>query len=166
MNAEHSKFDINNYIPGSIGRVTELHSIYYSKHWGFNLAFESEVARELSEFLERFQSSRDLFRIALSGDTIIGSIAIDGQKKETEGARLRWFITSEEFQGEGLGKTLVDEAVRFSRDAGHSSIFLWTFSGLEAARKLYERAGFILTEEYEDSEWGNSIVHQKFVLQL
>jgi hypothetical protein len=37
------------YIPGSIGRIVERHSRYYSKLVGFGLPFESKVARELSD---------------------------------------------------------------------------------------------------------------------
>jgi GNAT superfamily N-acetyltransferase len=163
---DSDKFRLSSYIPGSIGRITELHSSYYSRHWGFTLAFEAEVAQELSEFLLRFNKNRDLFKIAAVNDIIVGSIAIDGIKGDTDGARLRWFITEENYQGVGLGKALVEEALRFSKDAGHRKVYLWTFRGLEPARKLYERAEFRLADEYEDTEWGTSIVHQKFVLEL
>ena len=113
-----NNFQIVNYFPGSIGRITQLHALYYSRHWNFNLKFEAWVGRELSEFLLRFDSSRDFFKVAVSGEIIIGSIAIDGQEYETEGARLRWFITDEEFQGIGVGKALLSESLSFSRVAG------------------------------------------------
>lgn len=32
------------YIPGSIGRIAELHGTYYHDHWGFGLYFEAMVA--------------------------------------------------------------------------------------------------------------------------
>jgi hypothetical protein len=40
---------VKGYIPGSIGRVAELHGTYYHKHWGFSLFFEAKVATELSD---------------------------------------------------------------------------------------------------------------------
>jgi hypothetical protein len=49
------------YMPGSLGRVAELHGTYYHKHWGFGLFFEAKVATELSEFLIRYDESREVF---------------------------------------------------------------------------------------------------------
>jgi hypothetical protein len=41
---------VKDYIPGSIGRVAELHGIYYSEHWRFGLSFEGlGAARHLYE---------------------------------------------------------------------------------------------------------------------
>lgn len=40
---------VKGYLPGSIGRVAELHGTYYHKHWGFSLFFEAKVATELSD---------------------------------------------------------------------------------------------------------------------
>lgn len=46
------------YRPGAIGRVVELHGRYYSKYWNFGLFFETKVARELSEFMDRYDDGR------------------------------------------------------------------------------------------------------------
>jgi hypothetical protein len=37
----------------------------------------------------------------------------------------------------GIGKRLVDECVRFARQAGYRKITLWTQSSLRAARSIY-----------------------------
>jgi hypothetical protein len=47
------------YVPGSIGRISELHGTYYHEHWGFGVYFEAKVATELSEFLRRYDGNRD-----------------------------------------------------------------------------------------------------------
>jgi len=52
---------VKGYIPGSIGRVAELHGTYYHEHWDFSLFFEAKVATELSEFLGRYDEKRDAF---------------------------------------------------------------------------------------------------------
>ena len=31
---------LSGYIPGAIGRISELHGKYYHEHWGFDLFFE------------------------------------------------------------------------------------------------------------------------------
>jgi GNAT superfamily N-acetyltransferase len=152
------------YTPGTIGRITEAHAVYYHKYWGFDASFETQVARELSEFVSGFQIDCDGLWVALSDGLFTGSIAIDGKRADTEGARLRWFIVVPARQGSGIGRALMQEAVAFSRRKGHPSIFLWTFEGLTRARRLYEEIGFRLVQAHAVRRWGQPITEQKFVL--
>jgi GNAT superfamily N-acetyltransferase len=161
-----SNVELSGYIPGAIGRIAELHGTYYYKHWGFDLFFESKVAIELSEFLRRFNEARDGFWIACVGEKIVGAIAIDGANHDSKGAHLRWFIVAPENQGHGIGKTLLEEAMKFCRRKKFSRVYLWTFSGLDPARHLYERFGFKLCEEREGSQWGRTVTEQRFELVL
>jgi GNAT superfamily N-acetyltransferase len=154
------------YRPGAIGKITELHGVYYYEHWRFDVSFEAQVARELSDFLKDFRDGRDFFRTARAGDRFAGSIAIDGKEAGSTGARLRWFIVAPEFQGLGIGRRLIREAVGYCRDAGYGRIFLWTFRGLDVARALYETEGFRLAEEHDVRQWGNSITEQMYDLGL
>jgi len=157
---------LSGYIPGAIGRIAELHGTYYSKHWGFDLFFESKVAMELSEFLRRFNEARDGFWVASVEEKIVGSIAIDGLHRDSQGAHLRWFVVAPENQGQGIGKMLLEEAVEFCRKTRFSKVYLWTFSGLDPARHLYEKFGFRLCEEHEGKQWGRTVTEQKFELIL
>lgn len=157
---------IAGYVPGAIGRVAELHALYYSAHWGFGLFFEAKVAAGLSEFLQRLDPARDGFWTVCESGRVLGSIAIDGAQAATEGAHLRWFILADELHGQGLGKRLLGEAVDFCRKAGHPRIFLWTFQGLDPARRLYESFGFCLAEERHGQQWGTPVLEQRFVLEL
>jgi hypothetical protein len=58
---------VRGYVPGSIGRVAELHGTYYHQHWSFSLFFEARVATGLAEFLGRYNQQRDGFWIAVAG---------------------------------------------------------------------------------------------------
>ncbi|MBN1932966.1 MAG: GNAT family N-acetyltransferase [Desulfobacterales bacterium] len=157
---------ISEYIPGSIGKITELHAAYYSNHWNFGLFFERKVATELSEFLGRFNANRDGFWIANFAGNIIGSITIDGICSETKGAHLRWFIVSQEHQGLGTGKLLLKKGIEFSKKCDFKRIYLWTFSGLNVARHLYEKYGFKLCKEQINNQWGVTVKEQMFELIL
>jgi GNAT superfamily N-acetyltransferase len=154
------------YYPGAIGKIVELHATYYHDHWGFDISFETQVARELGEFLSRFDARTDGFWTAFLQGRFAGSVAIDGQLGSSAGARLRWLIVDPEFQAHGVGSSLVNRAVEFCREAGHTQVFLWTFKGLDCARRLYEREGFALTEEHEVDQWGQNIREQKFELAI
>jgi len=150
------------YIPGSLGRVAELHGTYYHDHWGFVLFFEARVANELSDFLRRYEEARDGFWTVSAGGRIEGSITIDGIHAQSEGAHLRWFITSEALQGKGAGNLLIKTAMNFCRDKGYKKAYLWTFKGLGAARHLYEKNGFRLVEEHIGRQWGTVVKEQRF----
>lgn len=154
------------YIPGSIGRVAELHGVYYHDHWKFGLFFEAKVAVELSEFLKRYDESRDGFWTVSVNDRVEGSITIDGIHGESDGAHLRWFIMSEALRGKGAGSQLINAAVSFCREQGYKKIYLWTFEGLGAARHLYEKGGFRLVAEHKGTRWGAEVNEQRFECPL
>jgi GNAT superfamily N-acetyltransferase len=161
-----SDVKLSGYIPEAIGRIAELHGRYYHEHWGFDLFFESKVAIELSEFLCRFNQARDGFWIASAEGKIVGSIAIDGIHFDDKGGHLRWFIVTQENQGQGIGKLLIKEAIEFCRRAEFNRVYLWTFAGLDAARHLYENFGFKLSEQHEGNQWGKTVTEQMFELIL
>jgi GNAT superfamily N-acetyltransferase len=98
------------YLPGCIGRIVELHARYYRESTGFGLPFESKVARELAAFCDAFDGERDGLWLALRDGHIEGSIAIDGSRAGQDGAHLRWFITSDQLRGTGVGTALLTAA--------------------------------------------------------
>ena len=161
-----SEIKITGYVPGAIGRVSELHALYYNKYWGFGQFFEAKVATELSEFLSRFDSNRDGFWIACLEGHVEGSITIDGIKADTDSAHLRWFILSDTVRGRGIGNQLMKEAIRFCKEKRYRRVYLWTFEGLQAARHLYEKFGFRLIEQHEGEQWGRRVIEQKFMLEM
>ncbi len=154
------------YLPGAIGRIVELHGTYYATHWGFGAFFEARMARELAEFVNRFNPLRDGLWTAVVAGRIEGSIAIDGSRSDDGEAHLRWFILDAGRRGQGTGRSLLDEAVGFCRRSGHRRVTLWTFAGLDAARRLYELAGFRLAEERRGAQWGIEVTEQQFELRL
>ena len=154
---------LTGYFPGALGLLTELHARYYAGHWGFDLRFETQVGRELSEFMARFQEGRDGFWAGFSRDRFAGGVAVDGLGHPDLGARLRWFIVEPRFQGLGFGGLLLATAMDFCRKAGHRRVHLWTFQGLDGARALYEGHGFSLREEHAAAPWGPEILEQLFV---
>jgi len=135
------------YRPGCIHRILELHEDYYRREAGFGQPFELKIAKDLSEFMARFNEESDLLLLGLVDGTLEGSLVIDGAKAEQHGAHLRWFIVSDAVRGKGLGKMLMDRAMAFIKMRGYTSTYLWTFDELAAARHLYTRYGFRLARQ-------------------
>jgi GNAT superfamily N-acetyltransferase len=151
------------YVPGSIGRITELHGVYYHAHWGFGLYFEAKVATELSSFLQRYDQDRDGIWTATVNGRVEGAIVIDGIDSDSEGAHLRWFIVSDVLKRKGIGRQLVQRAVDFCDNKGYKSLYLWTFKGLTAAGHLYEAFDFSLIKEQQGIQWGTEVTEQYYI---
>jgi RimJ/RimL family protein N-acetyltransferase len=47
-----------------------------------------------------------------------------------------------------------------------SRTYLWHIEGLDAARHVYEKAGFRLEEQRKGSRWGKEVNEQRFALEL
>jgi len=150
------------YRPGLIGRVAQMHADYYSRHSGFGAVFERRVASETAEFVGRLDQPCNQIWVAMLDERIVGSIAIDGQDLGNNQAHLRWFILDDGCRGSGVGRQLLRAAVEFCDQHGFDAIQLWTFKGLDAARRLYEAAGFELTMEEQGSQWGSVVTEQQF----
>ena len=73
------RVELTGYVPGALGRITELHGTYYAEHWDLGLYFEAKVASEMAEFLSRFDPARDGAWFAWVDGSIAGGIFIDGR---------------------------------------------------------------------------------------
>lgn len=153
---------ISGYIPGVIGRIAELHALYYSEYWNFGKFFEIKVTTELSRFINNLNEEKDqIFSFAIDG-RIEGSISIDGSSENENIAHLRWFIISDELRGKGAGNELMLQAMKFCEKNGYDGSYLWTFKGLDSARHLYEKYGFSLSDEKTGEQWGTIVTEQRF----
>lgn len=150
--------------PGALGRIVEMHARYYAGIAGFGSYFESKVASELAGFAARLGNPRNaIWLVVGERDTVLGSIAIDGEDLGHPLAHLRWFIIDDSARGLGMGHLLLQRALEFVETNGFSETHLWTFRGLDAARHLYEAEGFVLDEETIGNQWGTAVTEQKFI---
>lgn len=152
------------YAPGAIGRIAEMHGTAYATLAGFGVAFESLVAREVAAFCEGLPAGRDGLWLAWQDSRIEGCIAI--QRSTPSSAHLRWFLVTDALRGRGTGRALLGHALGFCRAEGIAVLDLWTFAGLEAARRLYEMSGFSLVEQQRGARWGREVMEQRFELRL
>lgn len=148
---------------GIIGRAVEMHALYYARTVGFGCFFESKVAAEFADFSNRLGNPCNQVWSAFQSNAVVGTIAIDGEDLGGNIAHLRWFIVDDALRGSGIGQRLLAEAIGFCDDQGFAETQLWTFQGLDAARRLYESHGFSLAEERRGNQWGHEVIEQRFV---
>jgi GNAT superfamily N-acetyltransferase len=149
--------------PGDIGYLVYLHGSLYAAECGWDHTFEIYVAVPFSEFAKS-QSKRERIWLVDNGETLAGSIAIVQASPET--AQLRWLLLHPDLRGRGIGRYLIEEAIRFCKEMGYHSVFLWTEASLEAAATLYNSAGFQLTEQKTHKQWGMTVTEQRYDLSL
>ena len=149
--------------PGDVGYITYLHGIIYADEQGWDHTFDSYVAIPLSEF-SKSHSDRECIWIVERGRKIVGSAAIV-KFSETE-AQLRWLLLDRSVRGIGLGRQLVEEALKFSSDAEYTDVFLWTVKALTVATNLYESFGFRKTQEETHKIWGGIVTEVRYDLLL
>lgn len=98
-------------------------------------------AAGLADFADRLDSPGNGSWCARWGDRVVGTIAIDGEDLGGGVAHLRWFVVEEGKRGGGLARRLLAEALAFRDGRGFAATRLWTFRGLDAARRLHEEGG-------------------------
>ncbi|MEX7602399.1 GNAT family N-acetyltransferase [Klebsiella pneumoniae] len=100
--------------------------------------------------------------LAIREGKIVGSLAMDGEDLGQQEAHLSWFTLDDSCGKSGIGRRLVSEAMAFWDSRQFSAVQLWTFKGLDAARKLYESFGFTLIREWQGEQWGKVMTEQQF----
>jgi DNA-binding MarR family transcriptional regulator/GNAT superfamily N-acetyltransferase len=162
---DETPYALRAHQPGDMGWVIHRHGAIYAKEWGYNHEFEALVARICADFLDRFDPTGERCWIAERHGAIVGSVFVVRKSKTV--AKLRLLLVEPDARGLGLGRRLVDECVRFARQAGYRTLTLWTQSELDAARRIYQQAGFrLIGEERHDSFGKKNLVAETWALTL
>ena len=91
----------------------------------------------------------DVFLCMTDGETIIGTVAV--RPMNDKDCELKSLYLLEKYHGLGLGRKLLETAVRYAADSGYERMYLDSLSTSKRALKLYRMAGFRDTEKYNDS---------------
>ena len=150
--------------PGDLGWVVHRHGALYAREYGYDEEFEALVAEIVARFVQRYDARRERCWIAERDGDVIGCVFL--VKKSRTVAQLRLLLVEPTTRGVGLGTRLVDECVRFARQAGYRKLVLWTQSELRAARRLYEAAGFALIRKERHRSFGKNLVAETWALEL
>ena len=146
--------------PGDLGWVLQRHGAIYAAEYGWNPEFEAYVARIIAEYLTDADPRRTAGRSRLDGAPP-GSCAACPRTKHSAAAAAA--VTGPDL---GIGGRLVDEVLRFARQAGCERIVLSTVSVLAGARRIYQRAGFTLVREQPEHSYGHDLIAEDWARSL
>ncbi len=136
--------------PGDLGRIVSLHGEAYAPLPGFGQRFEAYVASTIAEYVLDNDSKGRIW-LAERGDKLVGCTAIALREDNT--AQLRWVVVTPAARGAGIGGTLVGKALDYCREQGRESVHLYTTDGLPESQALYEKLGFVITDNEPDELW-------------
>lgn len=162
--AKPAEVKLRTHRAGDMGWIIQRHAALYEKEYAFNAEFEALVAEICARFLREFDAAVEHCWIAELGDVPVGSIML---VRGPEGlGKLRLLLVEDSARGLGVGRMLVQECVRFAREAGYKGVTLWTQSNLYAARRLYELAGFKLVQSESHISFGQSLIAETWTLSF
>jgi DNA-binding MarR family transcriptional regulator/GNAT superfamily N-acetyltransferase len=149
---------------GDLGWVLARHGRFYAEEYGFDRAFERLVAQIVAEFLARFDPEHEACWIAEVDGEPVGSVMLVNAGDGV--AKLRLLLVEPRARGHGIGRRLVEESVRFAREAGYRRITLWTQSILVEARAIYQRCGFTKVAENPHRDFGIDLIGETWEMEL
>ncbi|WP_117192577.1 bifunctional helix-turn-helix transcriptional regulator/GNAT family N-acetyltransferase [Rhizobium terrae] len=149
---------------GDMGWLIETQAVAYTREYGWNEKFEGLVAEVAGRFIANFNPERERCWIAERDGRRVGSVVVADGGGDT--AKLRLLYLDPAARGLGLGRTLVDQCIKFSTLVGYRKLSLWTNDCLTAALRIYTTAGFRLVSEERHAMFGPECVGQTWELDL
>src|SRR5947207_1437811 len=150
--------------PGDMGWVVQRNAAVYAEEFGWDDSYEALVARIVADYVETRDPDAEAAWIAEVDGAPAGCVFCVREDAST--ARLRLLLVEPWARGLGIGGRLVDEVLRFARGAGYTRITLWTNDVLADARRIYQRAGFILDDESPHHRFGKDLTGQNWSRDL
>ncbi|MEJ3746054.1 helix-turn-helix domain-containing GNAT family N-acetyltransferase [Actinomycetes bacterium KLBMP 9797] len=150
--------------PGDLGWMVQRHGAIYAQEYGWDARFEAWAAQIVADYATDHDPRREAAWIAEVDGEPVGSIMCVRHDDET--ARLRVLLVEPRVRGMGVGGRLVEECLRFAKRAGYRRIMLTTYDAMADARRIYQRAGFTLTEEKKVTAFGQQLVDEVWMRDL
>jgi GNAT superfamily N-acetyltransferase len=149
---------------GDMGWIIYRHAVLYAEEYGWNEQFEALVGEIASKFLKLHDPEKERCWIAELDGEFAGSIFLVRQTDAV--AKLRLLLVEPKARGCGVGRKLIEDCIRFAREAGYEKIVLWTNDVLHAARHLYEAFGFRMIHEEPNTLFGPPTMAQTWEKQI
>jgi len=155
---------LRQYQPGDMGWIVHRQAILYAEEYGWDGTYEALAAEIVARFIKNYDAKCERAWVAEKDGERVGAVLV--AKESAEIAKLRLLHVERQARGLGIGNRLVEECIRFARQAGYQKMTLWTQSILHAARNIYQKAGFEVVHEEKHHSFGKDLTAETWELNL
>jgi len=164
-----SRLTVRDLRPSEADALGRLLVDVYSNLDGFPTPDEQPRYYELLANIGRFTEKREArVLVAVSAeDELVGGVVYFGDMAEygsggiatsvRNASGIRLLGVSPAFRGMGAGKALTSACIELAREKGHTEVILHTTQAMQIAWSLYERLGFVRSEDLDFSQQGLSV---------
>lgn len=136
--------------------------IAYSKFLGVDLSFQ-DFSKELEEPNVMYAFPTGCMVLAKVSGEVVGAV---GLRHFSDGvAEMKRMFVVPEFQGSGIGNSLIIEFFAQAVNLGYKSVKLDTIPELDGALSLYKKHGFLPIEAYRLNPHPNAIFMEKKIFK-
>ena len=139
-------------------KIKELILSILEKEYPFDRKAYSDT--DLENIYASYGGARDAFFVIAEDNRILATAGI--KEDSTQTALLRRVFVDPKERRKGYGSKLLDEAIKFCKDAGYKELVFRTTSKMVQAIELCKKKGF---KEIEKIDLGGFFIH-KFTLSL
>lgn len=151
LSAGEATWHIRTFGAGDLPLIASRQAILYEPY-GWKRPMEVLLGEVTTAFLRDFRPGREQCWVAERAGMMAGAVLLVDAGDNV--GQLRLLHVEPWARGLGIGGALVDECIRFAREAEYDVIRLWTHTVLTPARRIYEAAGFRIVSTEVHHEFG------------
>ncbi|KAL4894400.1 acyl-CoA N-acyltransferase [Aspergillus ambiguus] len=174
-----NSISLREHQPHDLDWIISRHGTLYENEYGWGSQFEALVAQITAGFNKNYDHASERCWIAEESPPSLtdrpnadpnayslGSIMLVRDPESPKTAKLRLLLVEPRARGRGVGRALIQQCIRFAREARYERVVLWTQSVLVSARRLYRAEGFQLLKQEEHEGFGVKITGEFWELIL
>jgi ribosomal protein S18 acetylase RimI-like enzyme len=137
----------------SIIRLNKRHVLhlaeidYASEHQG-DRAQNISLAEMKQEITARFRQGHELFFGLKRDHELIGYVTLKPFFPGHKHCEVYWLAVKKQWQGRGLGRTLMTFIEAFAKKRGFRKVFVYTGKDMKRTRGFYEKIGYQCVNEF------------------
>lgn len=163
LGGDGAPWHIRTFRAGDLALIASRQSILYEPY-GWGRPMELLQGEITTAFLRDFKPGREQCWVAERSGLMAGAVLLVDAGENV--AQLRLLHVERWARGVGIGSALVEECVKFAREAGYTKLKLWTHTVLTNARRIYEAQGFAIVETAMHDAFGKPEQGEIWELQL